>query len=201
LVFLTRLFEANGDEVIQMAMLDHFPTTVLILMRDFQKIDANDPNVRNRFLTHSREVVLAQLRRDDGGLFPDQEEIADQIRNASEGRDASPAIKVRWERMKKALLQLLDFLGSLAGPEISNLTVEECMVLLVEWLKGVKAPVSVYVASKGMVEDLPKEIQRDWKELGARECYPDAKIVHASGGHFGFLGDDRVVKSLQSGYV
>jgi hypothetical protein len=195
------MFEANGDEVAQAAMLDHFPTTILPSIADFEKVDANDPDVRSLFLARAFEVVDTQLRQDDGGFFPNQVEIADQIRNASEGRDASPAIKVRWERMKKALLLLLDFLASLAGPEISNLTVEESMALLVKWLKGVKAPVSVYIASNGVIECLPEEVRQDWKELGTRECYPDAKLVYANGGHFGFMGDDRVVKSLQEGYI
>jgi hypothetical protein len=195
------MFEANGDEVAQMAMLDHFPTTVLPVIGDFKSLDVNDPNVRSSFLTRGFTVIDTQLRQDDGGLFPNQKEAADQLRNVSEGRDASPAIKVRWEKMKVTLLQMLDFLGTLVGPEISNLTVEESMVSLVKWLKAVKAPASVYVASNGTVDCLPEEARQNWRELGIRECYPDAEIIHISGGHFGILMDDGLVQSLQNGYL
>lgn len=195
------MFEANGDEVIQMAMLDHFPTSVLPVIGDFKKVDANDSEVRSRFLERGFEVVDKQLRQDDGGLFSNQKEAADLIRDVSTGKSTNPAGKLRWERMKGTLLQMLEFFGALAGPDISNLTVEESMASLIRWMKVVKAPVSVYVASNGMVDCIPEEARPQWRELGVRECYPDAEVIHVKGGHFGILADGRLISSLQKGYI
>lgn len=196
------MFEANGDKVTQMAMLDYFPTTVSPLLTGLEKIDATDPYVREHFLKQGLKVVDTQLRQDDGGLFPNQREAADQIRDVSEGKESTPAIKQRWERMKATLLQMLDFLPSIADPDVVNKqTVEESMTGLLNWMRGVKAPVSVYVASNGMIDCLPEEVREQWKDLGARECYPNAEVFNIKGGHFGMLADDMLVKSLQNGYI
>jgi hypothetical protein len=196
------MFEANGDEVIQMTMLDWFPTILSPLIKDFEKVDASNQVIRNSFLERGLKVVDTQLRQDDGGLFPNQKEAADQLREVTEGRESTPAIKKRWERMTATLFQMLDFLPSIVEPEAANKqTVAESMASLTSWMRGVKAPVSVYVASNGTVDCLPEDIREEWKDLGVLDCYPDAQVITVKGGHFGMLADDGLVESLQSGYL
>lgn len=201
-MLVTLLLEANGDQVVQMAMLDHFPTTVLPVIYDFEKLDATDPDCRGLFLERGFEVVDTQLRQEDGGLFPNQREYADQIRAVSQGASTSPATKIRWDRMKRTLEQMLDFIVSLSDLPPAALTLDQAMESLLKWMRVVKAPVSVYVAKEGMVNCLPEKLREEWREdLGTRRCYPDAEIVSVKGGHFEILADEGLIETLQKGFT
>jgi hypothetical protein len=65
-------------------------------------------------------------------------------------------------------------------------------------------PVTVYVASKGMIAScrLATDVEKEkWKDQGVRRCFPTARIVQVKAGHLGILQTLVMVKELQKGYI
>ncbi len=69
---LTRIFERNGDKVIQFALIDHFPTTFLApaLGVDVTKTPLRHACARKEFIDASFDNLVAMTRRDGGGNVP-----------------------------------------------------------------------------------------------------------------------------------
>lgn len=72
---------------------------------------------------------------------------------------------------------------------------------LTAWMGTLKAPVSVYIAEDGMMKTIPEADRAEWSDLGARRIWPNAKIHLIPGGHFDFLGSNKLVDLLQNEWL
>lgn len=68
---------------------------------------------------------------------------------------------------------------------------------IIQWVRGVKAPLTVYVATEGMVVCLPANSRGDWEDLGARSCKRDADVVMLNKAHFTILESEGFIDDIQ----
>ncbi|KAJ8689183.1 hypothetical protein PTI98_013234 [Pleurotus ostreatus] len=191
------LFEQNGDVVSQLALIDHFPTTFLAptLGIDVERTPLHHTNARKEFIDASFSNLVALTRRDGGGNLPKRVEVANGVVDALHGRPISPFIRSYYTAVEQFLNQVFDFLLFLSTDDKQS-----GLAVLEAWLQKVRAPISVYLGSYGIVGSVLPEHCDMWY-VRIRRCFPQAEITYLTGGHFDILADDVVIEGLQHGYL
>lgn len=92
--------------------------------------------------------ICDALRRDGGGKVPRRHQLANELWDSFEGRPAPEFAEGYWKTVEKFLNLMVDFMVQ----DDRN---------LVEWMRSIKAPVSVYMASDGLVGTLPEEYKEE----------------------------------------
>ncbi|KAF8893744.1 Alpha/Beta hydrolase protein [Mucidula mucida] len=177
---LAGIFEQHGNAVSQLALIDHFPATFLapVLGLNASQRPLDHPAARNEFLAASISNLLAMTRRDGGGNVPKRLQLANDLSAAYDERP------------------IFDFLLSLSVE--STLPALPALHL---WLQKVKAPVSAYLGSYGMLGSVRPEHSASWYDLGIHQCFPNARVTFVTAGHFDILANEAVIDGLQSGYI
>ncbi|ETW75335.1 hypothetical protein HETIRDRAFT_461285 [Heterobasidion irregulare TC 32-1] len=197
-IALAKMFEDNGDEVVQLAMLDHFPTMFQCPVYGLDGFDLDDPVARRAFHKVCMEGICDALRRDGGGKVPRRHQLANELWDAFNGLPTPEFSQTYWKTVEKFMNLMVEFMLTQGGRGSTG--GKRSMEPLLDWMKAIKAPVSVYMASEGMIRTLPERYRADWADLGTRMCFPDARIIRVNGGHFDILANDELIKSLQGGY-
>ncbi len=194
LIVLVKLFEDNGDTVLQAVMLDHFPATVV-----YSANKAGNPDPRNsenmKAIIDGGIKAIGGLMNRDGNRESLQRSLK-QLLDAWDGMYVNDIINTVVHNIKSYLTAITLFLYDLTTERDGRASIE----ILARWMRTVKAPITVVVAREGPLGSFPKEDQEEWADLGVKRCLPDARVVFVSGGHYEFLTDDRVIRLLQEGY-
>ncbi|KAK0437128.1 Alpha/Beta hydrolase protein [Desarmillaria tabescens] len=207
---LTRILERNGDKVIQLALIDHFPTTFLApaLGVDVTKMPLQHPRARKEFIDTSFDNLVTIIRRDGGGNVLRRHRLADGLSDARKGLPTAPFIQSHKDILDRFLNQVFDFIlvvcrnSEMPASEIAQRgSGQKTINALEEWLQSVNAPVSIYLGSYGMIGSVPVEHRKDWYDLGIHRCFPSAKVIHLRAGHYDILDNDVLIKSLQDGFI
>ncbi|KAJ7596508.1 NRPS-like enzyme [Mycena floridula] len=183
-IMVAKLFEAGGDQVIQLAMLDHFPTC--LVAPGMPLVSGQDPVTR---ANTAGEGIARLMRRDSAATVPHLHKIADELEDAFRGKEVSDLILKIHHKIFQSLILLFNFVGSVPTEE-----------LMIKWARDLKAPITVFVAKKGVVTEMPQGLRGERADLGARKCYPEATVIEVEGGHWEFLEDPTLLKGLQRGY-
>ncbi|TFK42646.1 hypothetical protein BDQ12DRAFT_719499 [Crucibulum laeve] len=199
LLALVKLFESNGDEVIQMAMLDHFPMMFLYGM-DLDNFDAGHASSRKTFRERGIKGICALMRRDHADparRLP----LADETRKALHGHPSTPSARLLCKSLEGFLDTIFDFLFTDLMRGTGSYSTMFTLEAFIQWIKAVKAPFSLYLAEEGIVKLISTNDLEEWNDLGAKRCFPEAPILLADGGHFEFLENERLIRSLQLHYM
>lgn len=89
----------------------------------------------------------------------------------------------------KFLIEIAVFDGKMEQDKIRD--------LLSEWYGGLKAPLTLYVATRGMAPSIPESLRDEWADLGSRGYVSNMKVVTVDADHFDLLGKDEVIRGLQ----
>ncbi len=190
---IAKLFEDNGDDVVQLAMLDHFPPLFVYSANRVGNIDPRNPANREKLVALSRDAIGGLMRRDaNWELFKTQ---LPTFLEASKGLPAPVLATTAATTVKKYITLVADFVYDLTTDSTGVSSLE----LMVKWMASVKAPVCVYVARAGAVGGIADEDKEDWADLGAKYL-PGTRVVPLEGGHYEFLMNDKVIRGLQEGF-
>ncbi len=190
---LAKLFEEIGDDVVQLAMLDHFPLMFVYAANQRGNADPRDPRNREKLATWGTDTIGGLMRRDANWTI--MEKQFEAFLNASKGLPSPAFMKTAATTARRYLALVADYVYDLTTDATGASSVE----LMVKWMTSVKAPTCVYVANTGAlgsVDDMDKE---EWSDLGAK-CLPGARVVVLEGGHYEFLMDEKVISDLQQGF-
>ncbi|KAF9025136.1 NRPS-like enzyme [Hymenopellis radicata] len=190
---LAKLFEDNGDDVLQLAMLDYFPLLFVYAANQRGNADPRNPHNREKVATWGTDTMSGLMRRDTN--WPIMEKQFRAFLNASKGLPAPALMKTAATTARKYLALVADYVYDLTTDATGASSVE----LMAKWMASVKAPVCVYVAKTGAlggVDDVDKE---EWADLGAKYL-PGTRVVVLEGGHYEFLMDEKVIRDLQEGF-
>ncbi|KAK0184736.1 NRPS-like enzyme [Armillaria mellea] len=194
LIVLVKLFEDNGDTVLQAVMLDNFPATFVYSANKAGNPDPKNPGNMKVILDGGIKAIGGLMNR-DGNREALQRSLK-QLLDAWDGMYVNDIINIGVHNIKSHTTAITLFLYDLTTEKDGRASIE----LLAGWMRTVKAPVTVVVAREGSLSSIPKEDLEEWADLGVKRCLPDARVVFVSGGHYEFLTDDRVIGLLQEGY-
>ncbi|KAK0464051.1 NRPS-like enzyme, partial [Armillaria novae-zelandiae] len=194
LIVLVKLFEDNGDTVLQVVMLDNFPATFIYSTNKAGNPDPRNPDNMKGILDGGIKAIGGLMNRD--GNRESLQRSLKQLLDAWDGMYVNDIINVGVHNIKSYMAATALFLYDLTTESDGKASIE----LLAQWMRTVKAPITVVIAPEGSLGSIPKEDQEEWADLGVKRCLPDARVVFVSGGHYEFLTDERVIRLLQEGY-
>ncbi|KAK0199436.1 NRPS-like enzyme [Desarmillaria ectypa] len=181
LVVLLGLFEDNGDEIVQAVMLDHFPAMFVYAANKHSNPDPRSPESLETMLEASMIAIKAMMDRDAHR----KERLWDTV-----GTNNLDAVQRSIHNIRAYLTAAAEFVYDLATNEEGASSIQ----LMARWLRTVKTPVTVVIATQGAAYGT------EWTDMSTRQCLPDARVVVVEGGHYEFLRDKVVIELLQEGY-
>ncbi|KAJ7152974.1 Alpha/Beta hydrolase protein [Mycena filopes] len=204
LIELARIFEAHGDTVVQLAFIDHCPSLLLcpeIGIQGDGEYSLDDPRARQTFITNSFHSAATFLRNDGYGTSQKRRKQTQTMLAAFYGGEPTNEFaQINTSIMERYLGAVFDFVLSLtADREPAQL-----MAALTAWLKSVKAVAAVaqiYIASTGVILEVPPQHRQEWADLGARFCIASPRVVYIDGGHFEIHSHPALIRSLQAGFT
>lgn len=194
LIVLVKLFEDNGDTVLQAVMLDHFPATLVYSANKAGNPDPTNPENMKAIIDGGIKAIGGLMNRDAN--WESLQRSLKQLLDAWDGMYVNDIINIGVHNIKSYLTAITLFLYDLTTERDGRASIE----ILARWMRTVKAPITVVVAREGSLGSFPKEDREEWADLGVKRCLPDARVVFVSGGHYEFLTDDKVIDLLQEGY-
>ncbi|KAK0184797.1 NRPS-like enzyme [Armillaria mellea] len=193
LVVLVKLFEDNGDEVVQATILDHFPAMFVYLANKF-----GNPNPRvesiQAMLDSGMAAIEGMMERDSNR--DTLRRSKNLLMDAWKGGPANEMSRKSVGTIKAYLTAIAQFVYDLTTDEMGAASVE----LMAQWMRTVKVPITVVVATAGSAGGVSVEDRELWVDLGVKQCLPEAKVVSVKGGHYEFLTDEAVIQLLQEGF-
>ncbi|KAK0219168.1 NRPS-like enzyme [Armillaria fumosa] len=194
LVVLLKLFEDNGNEVVQAVMLDHFPAMFVYSANKLGNPDPRVPeNIRN-MLDMGMSAIEGLMDRDSNR--DTLQRAKNHLLDGWKGVYASDAFRNAIRNIKGFLTAIAEFVYDLTTDEMGVADIE----LMAQWMRTVKVPITVVVAPEGALGAVAEEDRTTWADLGTKRCLPDAHVVIVKGGHYEFLTDEVVLQLLQDGY-
>ncbi|KAJ7675952.1 Alpha/Beta hydrolase protein, partial [Mycena polygramma] len=189
---LALLFERNGDHVVQLVNLDHFPT--LYALPELFRLDeerATNKAASRALVVQSFDHLRSLYERD---LSPSRRILMDDLAKAFEGLPVREFVRLYHEVFVKIVTMIARFALELSEGNESG---QDLKVRMERWMSQVKAPVTTIVAKDGFVRSIPIE---GWEDLGSRACFSDAKVILVDSGHFAIYEMDEVVDEMQYGW-
>jgi len=172
-------------------MIEHFP--LLFSTWNFDK-ESVESGIASRELVREGVLLLADVYARDGS--PGREEMGKEYLNLFDGivtkSNASKFVGSTYDVVESFIYSSLNFLLAMSAGDLSALHDR-----LIQWLRVVKAPLTVYVATEGMIACLPPHMRKDWEDLGARSCRSDAEVITFNKAHFTILESEDFIDDIQ----
>ncbi|KAJ6628492.1 hypothetical protein B0H10DRAFT_2209402 [Mycena sp. CBHHK59/15] len=196
---IAKLLEAHGNEVIQLALIDNSPFLGLAPRAggDEYAPDTDFADAQMLRAHHERGVrgVCALMRGYKDPWWP---KFADCAWERWSGRmpaeEMSELMAAMYENLIEGMARAFEFVLSLAGERRGYAEVVRGMIA---WMREVRAPVTLYQASRGVFAGVAPEAQKAWWALGLDWCCADLRVVEVEVDHLDILIRDELVEDLQ----
>jgi thioesterase domain-containing protein/aryl carrier-like protein len=178
-VALAKRMEMDGDVVVELSFVDHFPAFWLCRpAAGFSFPDSSEDFeiIAKEAARRSILNVIDLLRWDEN---PSRARYADELDTFQRGESPSQTVKFSMETIGKLVRLNLQFLLENARGDRSKM--DETFLT---WLTELKAPMSVFIASRGIVQCVPEWARDEWRDLGANNCLKPVRVHYLDAGHF-----------------
>ncbi|PBK84082.1 hypothetical protein ARMGADRAFT_1018748 [Armillaria gallica] len=146
LIVLVKLFEDNGDVVLQAAMLDHFPALLVYSVNQAGNTDPRIPENMEAVFDKGTGAITEMMSRDGNpGPLKCDNDIIRAVSQYLNGYLTAVSVFVYTSTTRK--------------------DGQSSMEAMSQWLPTVKAPISVIVALKGCLGTFPEEDKQEWRDL------------------------------------
>ncbi|KAF7374106.1 Polyketide synthase [Mycena sanguinolenta] len=181
---LAQLLEANGDEILQLCFVDHFPLLFTSNLHGFTSDFKTFDDLTMATRQASVGMVADCCSRDSSHT---RRTYGEKLIAASQGLPSNPNAIDAWEWIKTMqgiyLNRIIEFGGglaawaSLADPDARG---EAARRRLIDEIAKVRAPIAVHIANWGLRSLLPLI----WKDLGVAQAHRDIRVFYYDAGHF-----------------
>ncbi|KAF4573437.1 putative PKS/NRPS-like protein biosynthetic cluster [Pleurotus pulmonarius] len=178
---LARMFEDAGEEVGQLGFIDHFPilwACPAYRLSDIMSNPTTAPESKYGVAIGQGLAHVAAMRRSDP-----------YTKLAGLNEHAPASAELAAHLYEKLFIMTAGFLQEIRDGS-------DLIKPITTLLSRIRAPISVFVATDGIVKTLPSAIQGEWKDLGASSSHR-VRVVYADKGHYGILDDEYVAKELE----
>ncbi|KAH7912512.1 Alpha/Beta hydrolase protein, partial [Hygrophoropsis aurantiaca] len=187
---LAKLFEANGDQVAQLSVIENFP-----LLFTYNPFEPDEESIRQQSPTNAmenraiREIAIPMFYINS----PSHRHIAKELIAELDGQleKAPPFIKATLHHYRRLYSIACEFIFKLLPPGQSYST-SVARQAMIDWLATVQAPVTTFVATEGIVKVFP-----ECDDFGTCQAFPNARVVKVPGNHFTIFESDIFSDSIQ----
>ncbi|KAJ7670303.1 hypothetical protein B0H17DRAFT_202349 [Mycena rosella] len=193
---IAKLLEANGDKVVQLALIDSSP--LLAINRTGLDPSANLADPQNRHDLEERSVrgVCKVYRSYNDGWW---NKFAAVIWNRWNGRlraeDMTELMRTMYENLIGGSANAFEFALSQARGDHKGY--DEVLAGMVAWMKEIQSPVTVYKATHGIIENMPPDAQAKWRAFGVDWAREDVRVVEIDANHSNIVAHDEFVEDIQ----
>lgn len=201
-VGIVKLLEDDHRIVEQLAFIDHFPTTFIIptLGVDISRIPLSSPCARKAFVDASVDNILLMTRADMKGRDPRRHQLANDIGAAYSGLDAPHSVMEYKAEVDHFLDSVFDFMLALHYYHSKDRSEPSSTDFMEEWMHSVRAPVTVYLATYGMLHTYtPRQYPPD--EWRIYNSFENVRVLVLEAGHFDILTNPTLHRGLQEKYL
>lgn len=200
-MMLARIFLAAGDDVVQLAFLDHFPMVFASPTWTMDLATYVDRIPSRASIGTILESIFDLYRRDS---TPRGVAMIKGLTAAFEGHPTSDFTEAYYRNVERTIATAVDFLLNNFIPtdhgrySDDDTTAYPGLICdgLESWIGEVsrKTPMVLYLASRGIRSTL-RDFGEDWEDLGGLKA--GVKVVHLHCGHFEMSSDQVVTEGLQ----
>ncbi|KAH7906404.1 hypothetical protein BJ138DRAFT_1222020, partial [Hygrophoropsis aurantiaca] len=188
LFVLAKLFEDNGDEISQLAIIDHFP---LLFTSAACQLDVESVQQRSLTMAMTNRIIktfIVPLYVIDSHAY---QRVAGELSAAIDGQPASSFITKMLHNFERFMTITYEFMFELLPPgqPYSNSAARQAMI---DWLAPLKAPVTTILATEGVLKTLA-----DWDDAGTRQAFPNGRVVKVVANHFSVFESRELSDALQ----
>ncbi|KAJ7289097.1 hypothetical protein C8J57DRAFT_1627489 [Mycena rebaudengoi] len=194
---IAHLLGKNGDKVVQLALIDNSPFMALFPHLEVdQSANFNDPQTLHDYYDRSVRSYCKVARTWDN---PWWQKFAETIWERWNGRlrseDMPELMAKAYENLIEGFPKAFDFTLSLATCDPKGF--KEVTAALVEWMKEVRAPVTLYKASDGPMSKIPPQLKEEWWAFGMDWGCEDVRVVEVDATHVSILDCEQLVNAMQ----
>jgi len=194
---ITKLLEADGDKVIQLALIDSSPF-VALFPRPGLDTSADFSDVRTLHDHHERSVLgfCKMLRGYNDAWWT---KFAAAVWERWTGRlppeDMSELMERMYENLMGGMIRTFDFILNQALGDRKGY--DEVLDGMVQWTKEIQAPVTVYKATNGIIQNIPLDSREKWGAFGVDLAHEDVRVVEVDSNHLNIVAHDELVEDIQ----
>ncbi|KAJ7770525.1 Alpha/Beta hydrolase protein [Mycena metata] len=194
---IARLLEKNGDEVVQLVLIDNSPFMSLFPHSDVD-ISANfgDPHVLRQY--HDRRVrslCKAMLSWADPWWHKFSEVVWERWNGRVRSDDMPELMATAYQNLVEGSARAFDFMLGLTASGRKGYP--EVTAALIKWMKEVRAPVTLYKASDGPMSNISAHLEKEWWAFGLDWCCENVQVVELDATHTGILDCEQLVEAMQ----
>jgi thioesterase domain-containing protein len=195
-VELVRKFEGDGDTVLQLAFLDHFPSLFCEPGGALDLQTLRTGAMSAEYLASGMDMLLKMYERD---ATASRRRMKDELHAAFLGAPVRAPIQAYYDNFVALLRMLVGYMLALVPTDASDkddggMFAVALREALARRMRGIRAPLKVYVAGCGMVVGYGGE--RQWAEFGVKE----GDVVEVPGGHFAMFQQESLARELERGW-
>ncbi|KAF7348966.1 NRPS-like enzyme [Mycena venus] len=196
---IAKLLEENGDKVIQLALIDGSPLLTLAPRAGNSYTAETDFANPETLRAHHERGVRELCELMHGYKLPWWSKFSDYTWERWNGRKSAEEVTElmagMYENLVVGSVKASEFALSLAG---EHRVYTEVLRGMTVWMGEVKAPITLYMASRGVIAGIAPEAQKKWWALGLDWCGAELRVVEVDAGHADILNRDEVVEDLQN---
>ncbi|KAJ6468640.1 hypothetical protein C8R47DRAFT_1151234 [Mycena vitilis] len=199
---VAKLLEAGGDKVIQLVLIDSSPFLALAPRPGFAfepEADLSDPQTLRAQQERGLWGLCTLLRGYNDPWWP---KLADAMWERFHGRiraeDMSELMAKMYEGLVEGSARAFDFIVSLAPG--NQKIFKEVLRGLTQWMKALKAPVTLYKATRGALVGIAPEAEKEWWAVGLDWCC-DLRVVEVEVDHIDMLCRGELVEDLETNVI
>ncbi|EIN09536.1 polyketide synthase [Punctularia strigosozonata HHB-11173 SS5] len=186
LFILADIFRKNGDIVVQMSMIDHFPLLYTSPIWELDAATAKDRCVSAALKSRGFEWIMNLYRVEKN---PNEKRAGEELMKAGLGEKVQPHVKKLYENTMVFIEAHASWLAShllKEGEEVDGTILRE---RLIAYLSTFDFPATVYAAKDGMQKIFTDEQQAQWAHMGATMCTNPIRVAEIEASHFDILSN------------
>ncbi|KAJ7247862.1 hypothetical protein B0H12DRAFT_1124293 [Mycena haematopus] len=194
---IAKLLEANGDKVIQLALIDSSPFAPLTPRPGLDtSADFGDPKSLHAHHERSVRGVCRVYRAYNDAWWT---KFAGAVWERWNGRlrpeDMTELMARMYENLIGGTIRTFDFMLSQAHGDRKGYA--EVLDGMIEWTREIQAPITVYKAANGIIKNIPLEFREKWGAFGVDWAHEDVRIVVVDANHSNIVAHDEFVEDIQ----
>ncbi|KAJ7770524.1 hypothetical protein B0H16DRAFT_1515748 [Mycena metata] len=191
------LLEKNGDQVVQLTLIDNSPFMSLFPHPDVdQGANFNDPETLREYYDRSvRSYCKVAQTWDDPWWRKFSETLWERWNGRVRSEDMPELMARAYENLIEGFPRAFDFTLSLTTCDPKGF--KEVRAALVEWMKEIRAPVTLYKASNGPTSKISPHLKEEWWAFGLDWSCENTRVVELDATHVSILDSEQLVEAMQ----
>ncbi|KAJ7039836.1 hypothetical protein C8F04DRAFT_280625 [Mycena alexandri] len=195
---IAKTLEEHGNEVIQLALIDNSPLMSLTPRPSFDGASANfnDPqSLRDYYHCSTRALCNFMQSFDDSWWLKFSDVMWDRWNGRVRDEDMSELMRKAYHRLVESFPRAFEFMLSHAPGDPKGYP--EVTAGMVKWMKEIRAPITVYKGSTGLILNIPVESRQKWWAFGMDWSHENVRVVEVPGNHKELLIEDQFLDDIQ----